>query len=140
MVKRGLTWKSAIITPVVIVALLAGFFALQDSLARTYELDVSVTGHEIVPTGSGCEWQFQIRVFNPNERRVSLVAFELDNIDDSARGTLAQVGVSESVERVYRLPLDDCAVGVADREPGQLKTTFKLVYSSTERSVKDLID
>ena len=91
MFKRGLTLWWAILTPLIIIALMAGLFALQDNLATKYDLDVSVTSHEIVPTESACEWQFQIRVANPNERRISVISFELDNVDDSARGTLASI-------------------------------------------------
>jgi len=136
-VKHGVTCKTALLTCAAIVTVMALFMTTRNLLATTYNLDVEVLDQDVVAVDAGCEWQFQIRVTNPNERRVSVVAFELENVDDSTRGTLAQVRPLDSVDRTYRLHVSDCNVSASDRDPGRLTTIFKLTGSSIERRVRD---
>lgn len=136
-VKRPITWRLIVVVSVIAVALMFGVVALQDRLEKKYDLEVSVISNEIVAVDSGCEWQFAIRVVNPNERNVNVVSFELTNVDDSARGTLALVEPGASVDRIYRLVVDECDVAPADRDPGDLETTYRLTGSTTNRTVKD---
>jgi hypothetical protein len=134
-VKRPITWRLLVVVSVIFVALMYGIVALQNRLEKKWPLDVSVISNEVVAVDSGCEWQLGIRVTNPNERKINVVSFELTRVDDSARGTLASVAPAESVDRIYRLQVDDCDVAAADRRPGDLKTKYRLTGSTTERSV-----
>ena len=113
------------------------FMWTRNQLATTYDLDVVVLNQQIVTVDAGCEWQIELRVTNPNDRLISVVAFELENIEESARGTLAQVRSLEFVDRTYRRVVSDCGTSPSDRDPGRLKTTFKLTGSSIVRTVWD---
>lgn len=139
MLKRGITWWSALLVFAVILGGFVGLGALLRRQATVYELDVTVEDRMLVEFEGGCELVWQVRVGNPNDQRMSLVSFAIDAVDDSDRRILGSIEPFGSVDREYRLQLDDCADAPGEG-PVELTTTFKLTGTQRERTVSDLVD
>ena len=139
LLRRGMTWWSALLVLASIIGLFIGLGALLRQQATEYFLDSTVLERQVAVTDDGCELRWQIRVENPNELRVSLVSFSIDAVDDSTRRILGSIESLGSIEREYRLPLDDCA-DAPDDGPIELTTAFKLTGTSRERTVTTIVD
>lgn len=136
MLKRGLTWWSALLVLAAILGAFVGLGALLRRQATVYDLDVTVVDRQLVEDDTGCELVWAIRVENPNDQRVSLVSFAIDAVEDSERRVLASIEPFGSAVREYRLPFSDC-VDAPGGGPIDLTTTFKLTGTSRERTVVD---
>lgn len=139
MLKRGMTWWSTLLVLLLIIGGFIGLGALLRRQATDYFLDAEVLERQVLTSEGGCELLWRIRVENPNDQRISLVSFAIDAVDESSRRILASIEPQGSVERDYRLPLDDCA-DAPESGPIELTTTFKLTGTSRQRTVVDMVD
>lgn len=134
--RRGLTWQSATLTVVVIVAAMLALGALARRAQPEYPVTVDVIDNRVVGQDPACSWEVDLVLRNDSDRRLRLVSVEIADVEDSEQGLLGTFGPAESIARTYRYSLVDCSA------PGgaELIARYGPVLTTKERSISFTVD
>lgn len=134
-VQRGLTWKSSAVALAVILGgmVLLSFVLRQVQTPEVVEARVAATA--VVEDDTGCAWAIDVEVHNPNDRRMTVTAARLADVDGSQHAIVMSIPPHETETRTYRYPLADCATDPSSLGATELEVDYRPSGSSFNRTV-----
>ncbi len=134
MMKQGLTWRSALLTVIVIIAAVVAFSYVLRFFRTEYDVSARVADDRVVESQEGCFWEIDVEFRNDSDRAMSLSSVELVGVGGSSRGVLGVVEPGTSLERTYRQPLA-CGTEPSSLGASELEVVYRPSLSTGERSV-----
>ncbi|MGI9613571.1 MAG: hypothetical protein ACR2QO_11710 [Acidimicrobiales bacterium] len=135
-VRRGLTWKSAVLALIVITVIATGLGALAGLFQPEYPVTIEVVETRVVGTEPTCSWEVDLEIRNDGTRRLRLLSVAITNVDDSLHGIIGSFDTGETIARTYRYDVPDCAAPEAE----QLVLRYGPAMTTKERSLTVNLD